>query len=36
MNGHTGAQDIYEKLDAFRRSDAERDAMIQVNEYLPT
>lgn len=30
MNGHTTLLDFHEKLEAFRRFDTERDALIQV------
>lgn len=30
MNGHTTLLDFHEKLEAFRRFDSERDALIQV------
>ena len=31
INGHTVFQDFNDQLDAFRKSDAERDALIRVS-----
>lgn len=30
MNGHEVTHNFHEKLDAFRKSDAEREALVQV------
>lgn len=33
MNGHEFSHNFHERLDAFRRSDAEREALVQVLQY---